>query len=94
MKEAIGWLLMRISGFMLVFCMVIHLSVMHYGLRIPWYGSFKFIFLLSVIYHGYYGMRDIAIEYVSSAKALFFVRAIILISASLLLAAGTYIVLQ
>lgn len=91
MTGALVWLFQRVSGAILVFGMFIHISVMHYGFSIPYYGAFKIIFLASVIFHGFYGLWGIAIEYAKSEKLLRLFQALIAISASLLMAVGIYI---
>lgn len=104
MNGVLGWLFQRISGMVLFAGLVIHLYTMHYigheqvkhelvikRLSDPYWVAFNFIFLISVIYHGFNGIWGIALEYISSKGLLKVSQSLILAMASLLLATGIYI---
>lgn len=72
-----GWLLHRFTGVILVFGLLYHFLVMHFmghynysyeaiiqRLNDPYWKTFNIIFLLSAIYHGFYGINGLVTEYV------------------------------
>jgi succinate dehydrogenase hydrophobic anchor subunit len=66
------------------------MGVMHYGLKISYPSVFKLAFVLSAVFHGFYGLWGIAEEHIRQSALLKAVRAFILASAFLLASAGIY----
>lgn len=76
------WLLHRLTGFLLIFFLILHIFYMHYGevslhykdivsrIKHPTWKVFYLIFLLCGIYHGFYGITVILKEHIKS-KLLF-----------------------
>lgn len=82
MKETLLWLFQRITGAILFMGLGIHFYVMHYmgteqlshGLVIarlnePGWIAFNAAFLVSAIYHGFYGLWGIFLEYITGRAA-------------------------
>lgn len=81
------WLLHRLSGFILIFLLLFHLLYFHlfdapldYSEIInridkPLWKLFYFIFLITSIYHGTYGMHVIVTEYFSNSSIYKLLRA-------------------
>lgn len=72
-----SWLLHRITGVLLAFGLIYHFFVMHLGahdnytyeavvkrLSEPSWKIFNIVFLLSALYHGFYGLQGLIFEYV------------------------------
>lgn len=104
MRGAWTWFLHRVTGVLLVAGLLAHFLIMHYSgpeqityayvmqrFSNPLWKLFDIAFLLSVIYHGFYGIRGIALEYISAPKLLRAAKALILAYALLLVATGIYI---
>ncbi len=104
MKGVWGWLFQRVTGVILVAGLLIHFIVMHYSgpeqityqyvmerFSNPLWKLFDLAFLISVVYHGFNGLRGIVLEYVSSAKLLKALQIALLAFAFLLTATGVYI---
>lgn len=73
----LSWLLHRITGVILVFGLLYHFVFMHFmghdnysyeavmqRLSEPSWKIFNIIFLLSALYHGFYGLYGVVTEYV------------------------------
>lgn len=104
LKGVFGWLFQRITGVILFSGLIAHFYVMHFSglerikhesvlkrLSSPYWIAFDFIFLVSVIYHGFNGLWGVALEYVSSKRLLKFLQWIIFMMALLLVTIGVYI---
>ncbi len=74
-----SWLLHRITGVILAFCLVYHFFMMHFiqpeaysyeaiikRLSEPSWKVFNIVFLLSALYHGFYGLNGLVTEYVKN----------------------------
>lgn len=96
------WLFHRITGIILLAGLTIHLYIMHFSgqeqisyefvrARIlnPYWKTFNIVFLISAVYHGFYGMWGIATEYSVSRK----VKSLIPALACLLIITGIYIII-
>lgn len=72
------WLLHRITGVILLFGLLYHFAFMHFlgtenysyesamdRLSNPYWKAFNIIFLISVIYHGFYGINGLVTEYMN-----------------------------
>jgi succinate dehydrogenase / fumarate reductase membrane anchor subunit len=104
-KGVAGWLFQRITGTLLLAGLILHFAIMHFSggqeityafvvkrLSNPWWKTFDIAFLLTAIFHGFSGLRGLAIEYVSSEPLLRLSQAVILLFAMALAFAGIYIV--
>ncbi len=71
-----SWLLQRISGVVLLFCLVVHFFIMHFmgfekrlyadilsRLSTPGWKTFYMIFLIAGLFHGLNGLWYIAVDY-------------------------------
>ncbi|MEW5745100.1 MAG: succinate dehydrogenase, hydrophobic membrane anchor protein [Nitrospirota bacterium] len=100
----LGWLLQRVTGVLLVAGLAVHFFVMHYSgagqigyeavvqrLSNPCWKAFDMLFLVAAVYHGFNGLWGMAIEYVRSAGLLKLLQVALLVTSTLLIAAGIYI---
>lgn len=101
------WLLERASGAALIAALAVHFLIIHFKgpdafqhghifLRLskPKWWAFYLVFLLALIYHGFYGLWGIAVEYVRAAGALRAAKTIILAVAAALLVAGFWMLAE
>ncbi|MCL5022389.1 MAG: hypothetical protein M1497_03315 [Nitrospirae bacterium] len=104
MKGVTLWLLHRITGLLLIAGLAVHFAVMHFSgpegithevvlrrLSNPWWIAFNLAFLAAAIYHGFYGLRGLAVEYVGSLRLQRVCLWLIVVTASLLMGTGIYI---
>ncbi len=104
MKGLWGWLFQRVTGVLLVAGLLVHFIIMHYSgpeqityafvmarFSNPLWKLFDLAFLLSVIYHGFNGVWGIVLEYISSESLRKACQVGLLTAASVLAAAGIYI---
>lgn len=104
MKGVIGWFLHRATGVILLIGLLVHFVLLHYSgaeqldpevviarLSSPFWMAFNFIFLVSAVYHGFYGVWGIAIEYLNSDKHRKLAKVSITGAACVVIAAGIYI---
>ncbi len=106
MKVVIAWTLHRLAGVLLVLMLVVHFLVMHFlgqearisydivirRLSGTWWKAFDLAFISLVLYHGFYGMWGIAIEYVHKKSLLNVCKGAIVASVVGLLITAIYIV--
>jgi len=72
-----GWLLHRVTGIILAFGLIYHFFMMHFmeaeaysyqsviqRLSDPSWKIFNIVFLISALYHGFYGINGLITEYV------------------------------
>jgi succinate dehydrogenase / fumarate reductase membrane anchor subunit len=90
-KEVIEWLLLRVTGVILLAGLALHFYTMHYGGPAQtgnYWKTFNFIFLLSAIYHGFNGLLGIMLEYVRSPITQKILEGVLIISALILVGFG------
>lgn len=95
MKGILTWLFQRITGVILIAGLTAHFTVMHFS-GLGKLGSlsaelvltpyFNAVFFASAVYHGFYGLWGIAVEYIPSKNLLKAVQALLLFIAALLFA--------
>ncbi|MBI5213251.1 MAG: hypothetical protein HY957_07765 [Nitrospirae bacterium] len=96
MKGILTWLFQRIAGVILISGLAAHFTVMHFSGsgRLGGFSAelvstpcFNAVFLASAIYHGFYGLWGIAVEYIQSKNLLKTVQALLFSISALLLTA-------
>lgn len=105
MKGGTGWVLQRITGFLLLAGLIVHFTVMHFSgsrqvthelvlrrISSPYWKVFDLIFLSSAIYHGFIGLWGIVLEFAGSPRLLKFSQIVLLASTGILMLTGIYIV--
>ncbi|MFA5353979.1 MAG: hypothetical protein WC291_07105 [Thermodesulfovibrionales bacterium] len=66
MASPLFWLLHRITGLFLIGGLAVHFLTMSYGRLIPFGTAMRRAFLLSAIYHVFYGLWGLSVEYIRS----------------------------
>ncbi len=108
-NRAAGWFLERAGSVALIFLLAVHFFVIHFQgpeknagfhgeifLRLsnPLWWVFYIVFLSALIYHGFYGLWGLAIEYVRRAHLLKAIRVFLLAASLALLASGIFILVN
>ncbi len=107
-RELIAWYLMRVTGVMLFVLALAHFSILHFiwdpaeqtadfianerWNQIFWRG-FDWLLLMSVLFHGFVGMRIVIQDYVHGPKKREFLLLLLYTVGILLLVVGTQVIL-
>lgn len=108
-KNTTGWFFERASSLLLILLLAIHFFIIHFQspeknagfhgaiflrLSSPLWQLFYLVFLSALIYHGFYGLWGIAIEYIKRTRLLDAIGAALLIASLALWAAGIFILVN
>ncbi|GAQ93886.1 succinate dehydrogenase [Thermodesulfovibrio aggregans] len=87
-----SWLLHRITGVILVVGLLYHFVLMHFmghdnysyeavmqRLSDPSWKIFNIVFLISALYHGFYGLNGLVLEYIKSDSLKKFLKIMIFV---------------
>jgi succinate dehydrogenase / fumarate reductase membrane anchor subunit len=107
-RELAAWYLMRVTGVMLFVLALAHFSILHFiwdpaeqtadfiaaerWNQIFWRG-FDWLLLMTVLFHGFIGMRTVVQDYVHGPKKREFLLLLLYTLAILLLVIGTQVIL-
>jgi succinate dehydrogenase / fumarate reductase, membrane anchor subunit len=105
--ETVVWYLMRVTGIMLFVLALAHFSILHFiwdpaeqdaefimnerWNQLFWRG-FDWLLLMSVLFHGFLGMRTVVLDYIHGSRARILVMSSLYILAFVLFVLGTVVI--